>query len=243
MIRDRYKHVTDSFDILIPTARANAEGEATFGDEFGRSKPVRVFTEADRKKAARQMSGMEGKRFDALLALKGALEAKDALQLEGAKERLERFYRMREDENPPHVSSDPERDRQFAELLAQQSGMAPDEAVRHFEGLRPGPKAKSDPHRSLSYEVSQRVGLLETELVLWWDGKEFRPAIYCKDHLSALYVHTFFLGRVRYRICPKCGERFEQHQPNQDYCKIAHREAHRVARWRAKQKHSTPGKE
>lgn len=242
MIRDRYKPVTDSFDILIPTARANAEGEATFGDEFGQPKPVRVFTKEDRNRAAQRMSGTEGKRFYALLALKGALEAKDALQLEGAKERLEVFYRMREDENPPHVSNDPERDRQFAELLAQKSGMEPDEAVKHFEGLRPGPKAKSDPHRLFSYEISQCAGLLETELVLWWDGKEFRPAIYCKNHLSALYVHTFLLGRVRYRICPKCGERFEQLRPNQDYCTTAHREAHRVARWRAKQKHST-GKE
>ena len=246
MIRDRNKTVInkESFDILIPASRAEAAGEATFGVEFGPPKPVRIFTKDDRQRAIKRINGKEGKLFDALLALRGALESRDALQIEAARARLERFYRLREDEDPPYVSKDPEIDRQFAEVLAQRSGLSPEEAIKHFEGLRPGPRAKSDPFRLLSYEVSQRVsGPLETELVLWWDGKEFRPAIYCSDHVSALYVHTFFLGRTRYRICPTCGERFEQLRPNQDYCTVAHREAHRVKRFRNAKKSQQRNKE
>ena len=245
MIRDRNNAVTkskDAFDILIPATHGDAVGEATFEDEFGSPKLVRHFTRDDREQMIRKMRGAEGKHFDALLALKAALESRDPLQLQDAKVRLDQVYRMREEENPPHASKNAELDRQFGEVLAQWSGLAPDEAIRHFEGLRPGRSAKSDPYRLLSHEVSKRVGLLETELVLWWDGKEFRPGIYCRDREVALYVHTFFMGRTRYRICPKCGERFEPLQRNQDYCTPAHREAHRVARFRDRKRASKTGK-
>ena len=65
------------------------------------------------------------------------------------------------------------------------------------------------------------------------------PAIYCTDLDSAFYVHTFLIaptGSIGYRMCPHCGEQFLQERSNQDYCIPAHREAHRVARWRDKQK-------
>jgi hypothetical protein len=61
------------------------------------------------------------------------------------------------------------------------------------------------------------------------------PAIYCPRRVQGLYVRMFFrLGGTRgLGVCPHCGEGFEMRRPDQQYCSIAHREAHRVARWRA----------
>jgi hypothetical protein len=70
-------------------------------------------------------------------------------------------------------------------------------------------------------------------------NESFRPAIYCPDMKVALYIHNFFIAPLAgpgFRICPYDGEQFFQKQPNQDYCCPAHREAHRVARHRAKNK-------
>ena len=74
-------------------------------------------------------------------------------------------------------------------------------------------------------------------LVLWWSGKQFRPALYCSDLKSALY--TLILLRLvagrGWGVCPQCGDFFVQKRRDQTYCTVAHREAHRVARWRATQ--------
>ena len=71
--------------------------------------------------------------------------------------------------------------------------------------------------------------------VLWWSGKQFRPALYCPELKAAVY--TFLLMSIvagrGWGVCPHCGEFFVQKRPDQNYCTIAHREAHRVARWRA----------
>lgn len=250
MTRDQYKTVTskESFAILIPASPEEATGEATFKNELFRTpQSVRVVTFDELKKVARRLKGATAAHFSALLALKGALEANDELQLGAARERLAHAYRMRESENPLDVSEDPELDRKFGEVLAQRSGMSPKEAIRHFEGLQPGPKAMENPHRLFSYEVSQRVGFHSTQIVLWWIDGKFRPAIHCEDSTAALYIHTFFIaptGGIGYRICPKCTDQFLQDRPNQDYCCPAHREAHRIARFRAQQKqNSTSGKE
>lgn len=76
-------------------------------------------------------------------------------------------------------------------------------------------------------------------IVCWYFKGAFRPAIYCPDLKSALYIHTFLLapiGEVGFRTCPYDGEQFFQDRPNQEYCTPAHREAHRVARFRENKK-------
>jgi hypothetical protein len=240
--RDPYKTVTskESFAILIPTSPEKAMGEATFQQEFGQPVPVRAVTLEELKSAPRKMKGEAGDYFLALLTLKGALEGRDELQFAKAKDRLEKVYRLREaaqaaSQSPRHEESR----RQFSEWLATVIGLPPDESLKHFDGLRPGPRAKANPSRLLSYEVSQRVGLMNAQIVLWWMDGEFRPAIYCKDIESALYIHTFFIapiGGLGFRICPYDGDQFFQQRPNQDYCCPAHREAHRVARFRNEKK-------
>jgi hypothetical protein len=95
-------------------------------------------------------------------------------------------------------------------------------------------KARLGPRRLLAEEVS-RVLLAGASLVLWWDGKRLVPALHCANVWCALYVSAMFkkFGGCAFAVCPKCGEPFVQQRPDQLYCTIAHREAHRVARWRA----------
>jgi hypothetical protein len=181
------------------------------------------------------MKGVAGQRFFALLALRGAMEAGDQLSLTNALKRLELTYRSRESE---HQGTSPI-DKELGELLATRIGLSPDESRKHLEGLRPGPKASKDPFRLFSYEISESVGFTNAQIVLWWMHGSFRPAIYCDDVETALYIHTFFIaptGGTGFRICPHCTDQFFQDRPNQDYCRPEHREAHRVARWRNKKK-------
>ena len=140
--RDSYKTVTvepgTALDILIKATTAEAEGEATWENELsGRPRPVRVFTTRDRKAASSQLKDGEAKLFDALLALRGALESRDPLQEEKAKNMLEEFYRIRESDS----SSDESEDADLNKLLAKRSGLGPSLARKVFEGLRPGQRA------------------------------------------------------------------------------------------------------
>ncbi|MGO9325227.1 MAG: hypothetical protein ACLP07_11760 [Terracidiphilus sp.] len=240
MERVRYETVTrkESFAILIPASPEEASGEATFQMEFGGPQSVRAIRLQELKKTARELKGAAAAHFDALLALRGALETGDTLALAKAKERLERAYRLREAENPP---TDPESDRQLGEVFAPFVGLSAKESLRYLGGLRSGPKAGENPSRLFSYEVSQAVGALlqNAQIVLWWMDGAFRPAIYCPDPRTALYIHTFFIAPVSglgFRICPYDGEQFFQDRPNQEYCCPAHREAHRVARFRNEKK-------
>jgi hypothetical protein len=238
--RDHYETVTnkESFALLIPTSPSEAMGEATFMGEIGAPQPVRPVTLQVLKKTAREMKGAAAAHFGALLALRDALEACDKLALAKAYERMERVYRLRETESAP--SMNPESDRKVGEIFSPYVGLSPEETRRYMDGLRLGPRAKDNPQMLLSYEVSKCVnGLMDGQIVLWWVNGAFRPAIYCSDVKTALYIHTFFIaptGGPGFRICPYDGEQFFQDRPNQDYCCPAHREAHRVARWRAGQK-------
>lgn len=79
--------------------------------------------------------------------------------------------------------------------------------------------------------------LRNARLVIWFSDKDsrFLPAVYCADWKTAAFVMTF-MGRIR--VCPKCSILFVPSANNVNYCTPAHREAHRVERfrWRAQQK-------
>jgi hypothetical protein len=240
MTRDHNKAVTgkEAFALLIPASPKEAVGEATFQMELAAPQPMRLFTLADARQAAKKLTGAAGDRFFALLALRGALESRDVLALDDAKKRLERTYLSQEPRHPFQPSAnDPERQR-FAELMANYIGLSPEESLKHLEGRRAGPKAQADPHRLLSYEITREVSL-KAQIALWWKEGHFRPAIYCMDLETAYYVHTFFIaptGELGYRVCPKCSEIFFQDRPNDVYCSPGHRESHRVKRWRHNKK-------
>ena len=228
---------------MIPTSPEKAMGDAVFLMEMGEQDFTRQATLEDFKLAARKLKGSDAKRFDALMALRDAMQQKDDIAMDRAKDRMEKVYAMAEKEQAPLFNSQKER-MEFAEALAPEIGLPPEESLAHWMGMRPGPKAKDDPVRLLCYEVSQRVSR-SSELVLWVYRNAVRPAIYCENIETALYVHTFFLAAVEgvgFRICPYDGEVFFQDRPNQNYCTPAHREAHRVARFRKKKKESPSGK-
>lgn len=219
---------------MLPASPSDAMGEATFSSELMGPSHVRAITLDEVKATAKKLRGIEAARFDALLSLRDALESADQLARNRALDSLERVYRLRETEAPKMGDSDPIL--QLGGIFASGAGLTAEEAAKYMQGMRSGPKAAKDVHRLFSYEVSQAVGsLFQAEIVLWWMDGAFRPAIYCPDTKTALYIHTFFLapnGEVGFRNCPYDGKPFFQNRPNQEYCCPAHREAHRVARFR-----------
>lgn len=265
MSRDPYKTVT-GFVLLTGAEESESLGKATFLPEtewaiFGRG--VRPITLEEIKKAARNLSGEEAAQFGALQMLKKALESRDQLTLREAMERMERIYRMREENlrNDRAKCGRPLKNemfrgdinRSFYKDWAALLGKTPEAVFRFVNGLRPGPEAEKNPAILLSYEISRAVSSVDwlwasgsrkapdeyARVVLWlFDGK-FIPAIFCQNIRVALYIHAFFLapaGEASFRICPKCGKQFFQKRANQDYCCPPHREAHRVARLRDKQR-------
>lgn len=245
MTRDQYKTVTkrDSFALLVAAESPNkAMGMATFGAENVPPVAVQPVTLNDVRTTARNLPRVEAKEFDALLALRGALEARDGLALESAKARLEAVYQLKRKERAERLTEDKESRRKSGAQWGV-SGLSPEESLQHIEGLRIGPDAGTDPNRLLSWAVSNE--LIFSQLVLWSFEGRFIPAIYCtgpnRGHAMrvALYAHTFLIApssEVGFRICPYDGEQFFQERPNQEYCCPAHREAHRVKRYRNEKK-------
>jgi hypothetical protein len=227
MQRDKYIAVTE-LPVLVPCAAREQEGSATFLGELGLH-PVRAFTDSDltpqsKRNPLRTMLESEQEFFAAIVGLQHALEMKDRLAATRAREKLTTAIARKE-----RVVLDPDHVRQLAAF----PGVKPERAemmALELYTLRPG---EEDERVLLSVRVSE--ALASVRLVLWWSGSQFRPALYCPDLNSALY--TFVLMKTvagqSWGVCPFCGLLFVKSRRNQDYCSIAHREAHRVARWRA----------
>jgi hypothetical protein len=238
MQRGRINTVTD-FPVLIPANANEQEGFATFLWEIGPLQPVRAMRNSDLKGASRVMSEQEAKHFSAVMMLRHALGSRlDPLALKKASELLRDAYGLKRKEHAA-VRADGSNweDSDFARALASISEFASSkEALEVYEGLRPGPRASADARWLLSYEVS--TALHGARLVLWWNKGRFLPAVWCRNMKTAFYARALLdiVGTKSFRVCPFCGGLFQQRRPDQEYCSISHREAHRVARWRASQK-------
>jgi hypothetical protein len=81
--------------------------------------------------------------------------------------------------------------------------------------------------------ISEGMGV---QLILWRSCKRLTPAVYCPDLETAAYATALFGSR--WKVCPysRCLKWFVPKKVGQDYCCPAHREAHRVARWRKRHK-------
>jgi hypothetical protein len=162
----------------------------------------------------------------------------DQLALASANALLQQSYELKRTEQERLRPRAPDWEKtDFARALARMSETGSSkEAMEIFEGLRPGPRASADPRWLLSYEVSQ--ALRDVRLVLWWNKERFLPAVWCPNLKTAFYARALLdiVGTRSFRVCAYCGDLFRQKRPDQDYCSISHREAHRVARWRASQK-------
>ena len=125
-------------------------------------------------------------------------------------------------------------DEQFGRLLAPSFEVKTEqwkEALEILSGYRWPPRIAKDAAKVLSLEISRTLAL-RVDVVLWWTGERFAPAFFCKDATVAPYL--YILTHKGIGVCPHCGEWFQRERRDQVYCSIAHREAHRVARWRAR---------
>ncbi len=219
--------------VLIPCARNEQQGLATFLGELGfENQPVRPLTDGDLDKKStnhplRTLWDTERKFFAALVNLLDGVQDKDQLAITRGRERLVEAIALRDgvDVGPDTLRA-----------ASNMRGLKPGEAEKIALDLSTlGPRSSADEKWLLSTYFSEALD--SVRLVLWWSGYEFRPALYCPDLKSALY--TFVLMRVvagrGWGVCPFCGLFFVQTRSDQNYCSVAHREAHRVARWRAAQ--------
>jgi len=233
MQRGKYDTVTDQFrlPVLIRATAETSEGFATFEIELGQPH-VRMFKDSDLKNAKRHLTETEAKHFHAVMALVQALrDPKDSIALKKARAAIESSYELRRTE--PRFGGPPLPG--LAEGLAKYVGMSPQHSLEVWEGKRAGPRAAANPAWQLSFELSNELSL-GARLVLWWTpDRRFCPAIWCQDMKTAFYVRALLtaFGGKGLRICPHCSEPFFQERRDQDYCSVQHREAHRVARWRA----------
>lgn len=234
MQRGVYDPVTTEFrvPVLIPAKPPNkAEGFTTFIRELGPATPVRVFKVSELKNAHQHFTPEEAEHFDAVIALTTALQNSDQIALRKAEERLKKAYETKGNE-----PTDLYRliDGQFGNDVIKSTNLLPREALDVVLGRRPSSRAAKDACWLLSEDVSEMLSA-SSRLVLWWTGERFTPAIWCDDLKAAIYVRAMLsvVGGKGIRICPHCSEIFFQRRPDQNYCSVAHREAHRVARWRA----------
>lgn len=78
--------------------------------------------------------------------------------------------------------------------------------------------------------------LKDVRMVLWFSPEKHAllPAAYCLDLKTALLVKSFMTTRLL--VCPHCLKMFVPSKTSVQYCCPAHRDAYRIARWRAKKK-------
>lgn len=227
--RPRYKTVT-GIPILIPCDARDQEGVATWlGDVRETYQHVRVVTQADLKPKLRKnplLSVTESDKefFLALVALLKGMEEKDRLAIVRARERVIVALGRKQGLG---LDSD------WVQRTASELGLKPGQEAKALELATLGPGQAVDISWLYSAVVSNELD--GVRLVLWWSANQFKPALYCPDLKSALF--TFILMRIvagkGWGVCPQCGNFFVQRRSDQAYCMIAHREAHRVARWRA----------
>jgi len=224
MQRSRKNTVTE-IPILIPCSPDEQEGDLILSGAL--SGPVRELSDKTRRKFLNAMHGQQLKHFAAVAQLMRAVEDRDHVAATDALKRLSEVRAKglgQVGDYPPH----------FGQLLAPYYGLKPQraqEAIEIFEGRRMPPSTATRPEKVLSLEVAEK--LTQVHLGLWLKGKRFTPALYCSDPKAAPYV--YILANKRWNVCPHCGKWFLKDRPDQDYCTVAHRETHRVARWRKRQ--------
>jgi hypothetical protein len=233
--RGMYNSVTSPIKIpvLVPGNAENNDGQQTFGVELSASRFVRILGNDDLRDAQRYFTEAEAQHFHAVIAITQAFQKPDDfVALDKALIAYQKAQELRVDQGRKELDDLAD----LGPLLAPLMGLPPDKAVEHFSGLGPGLQARKDVRRLLSFELSESLD--DARLVLWWTGTDFRPAIWCPAMKTGFYARALLsvVGGTGIRVCPHCGGAFLQERSDQFYCSIAHREAHRVARWRLKKK-------
>lgn len=234
MQRGAYDAVTHEYrvPVLVPAKPSQQEGYATFFRGLVSPTPVRVLRSSDLKNAREHMTRNDAQHFVAMVELTTALQKKvpDPIAVRKAQEKLKTVYEAARQQPTDFYRLI---DQQFADDVKKNTDLSPKEAMDVVLGRRPSSWAAKDVRWLVSEELSDKISAF-SRLVLWWSGKYFTPAIWCDDMTTAFYVRALLdvVGGKGLRVCPHCSEVFLQQRPDQNYCSVAHREAHRVARWR-----------
>jgi len=221
MTRNNVRTVT--LPILIAAnVLEKADGWGTFlPPDRTESIAVRMVTDGDIKTRFRKIFRPDDLRlFVGAIELKQAYDAGDELALKRASEKVRPYIR---DFAAPEEFKIDLKTRDLSKISLKTHGQKWNATRWNYSGLM------TDMFQS-------------ARLVIWFSEEEgrFLPALYCPDWKTAAFVMTF-LGRIR--VCPKCTRIFIPSADNVDYCTPAHREAHRVARWRdRKNRERKPGK-
>src|SRR5215469_3345793 len=241
MQRDLYDTVT--LPLLVPCdlqeSTRKSDGTATFlSPEPAQPKAVRVFSaddfERDFERLRARLMPWEYKLLKAFRRGVDGQRKPDWLAIQHAEEELKVAVQMRQQQNRRlATSSRGDKDEKNIEIgpllrrlydLPEGSERA---AIERHYGYSLGPRAASDIRHLLSEEISESLSSIR--LVLWLSKKGFRMALYCPDVKTALYFFSLlsFFSGTGIGVCPKCGALFKQSRPDQAYCSIQHREAHR----------------
>jgi hypothetical protein len=209
MQRDRYNAVTD-LPILIPAQSGRVDGAASWEDRFGLFHPVRRLKHDDAKAILKSLDKDDLRRWKGLVTLRDAIQSPDALLTE----KLVQAYKpLLRDIASRYVTE--------LKLPVKREDV---EAVARFLTHNRRDTATAILSQLLTAE------LLRAKLVVWRTPSGWLPAIYCDDSRTALFVYAAVSGQLA--ICPHCDSVFVKARPDQRYCKVSCREAHRVARWR-----------
>lgn len=233
--RSRNKSVTAkaSISVLVNAKPGERAAAATF---LLTPLHVREFTDKDFEAALPRLRADERVHFLAVVEWIQAREANDPVALNKARERLAHaLTRRREHDERIGLKQGDDGGPNFTRLVTNLFGLAPGQeaqAMDIWRGYSLSAREKDDPSWLLSHQLSDE--LCGVRLVLWWTGKRFLPALYCPHTTQALYVQALLkvVAGKGLAVCPHCGKPFVQERSDQQYCSMAHREAHRVARWR-----------
>jgi predicted RNA-binding Zn ribbon-like protein len=240
--RGRLNAVTNRIPILIGARKGESGLPAGFMPPIQPPPLVRVFGDSDLEHVMQALREDERAHFLSVVGLLEALRKKNPHTLRQAVIKIkESLAQRRKSVRTPRLN---QADRKNVESLHRGLsvlyGLDPgheQEAKDIWDGVALSPREETDVRSLLSRQISNE--LHGVQFVLWWTGRYFTPALYCPYLPSALYVQALLkvIGKTKaFAVCPRCGNLFIQERTDQKYCSIAHREAHRVARWRARGK-------
>jgi hypothetical protein len=207
------------------------------------SLPVRRFKDADFRYAQELMGNSGTQRFVALRLLQTAIARKQQEDIKSARDKLcaAAAYEHKLAKRWSKAMGTFKQRKKLASIYPE--GSLEDE-VYHM--VHCGDLTDEINALTVRYQTDDAVRLFAAEmsgvlkdnvhLVLWLSGTRSMPALFCDDPVPAAYAYALFGSR--WKVCPysACGKWFIPTQTQQDYCCPAHRDAHRVARWRERHK-------
>jgi hypothetical protein len=150
------------------------------------------------------------------------------------------------DIEPPSRFLSPDDKRLLSGALALRKGFETGDELlqkKGFEKIEPrnpdvlnAAQAKDPRWARLTFPRVVTERLKDVRLVMWFSPRknQFTPALWCPDRAAGVFLQSL----MDMRFCPYCGDLFLPRKNNVIYCRISHREAHRMQRkrWREKQK-------